>query len=52
MSVAVDIEEYQPDAHAHGYIAHGGVTMDQVGRFGPLSIARQIEMCFANDHAI
>jgi hypothetical protein len=52
MSVAVDIEGYQPYAHAHGYIAHGGVTMDQVGRFGPLSIAWQIEMCFANDHAI
>jgi hypothetical protein len=52
MSVAVDIEEYQPDAHAHVYIAHGGVTMDQVGRFGPLSIARQIDMCFASNHAI
>jgi hypothetical protein len=33
--VVVDIEWYQPDAHAHGYIPHGRVTMDQYGRFIP-----------------
>jgi len=33
--VVVDIEWYQPDAHAHGYIARGRVTMDQYGRFIP-----------------
>jgi hypothetical protein len=33
--VVVDIEWYQPDAHAHGYIARGKVTMDQFGRFVP-----------------
>nr|WP_184223153.1 glycoside hydrolase family 27 protein [Granulicella aggregans] len=31
----VDIEWYQPDAHAHGYIARGKVTMDEFGRFVP-----------------
>jgi alpha-galactosidase len=35
--VVVDIEWYQPDAHAHGYIARGRVTMDQYGRFIPSS---------------
>jgi hypothetical protein len=33
--LVVDIEWYQPDAHAHGYIARGKVTMDQYGRFVP-----------------
>lgn len=33
--VVVDIEWYQPDAHAHGYIARGKVTMDPFGRFVP-----------------
>ena len=33
--VVVDIEWYQPDAHAHGYIPRGRVTMDQYGRFIP-----------------
>ena len=33
--VVVDIEWYQPDAHAHGYIARGKVTLDQYGRFVP-----------------
>ena len=33
--VIVDIEWYQPDAHAHGYIARGKVTMDEFGRFVP-----------------
>jgi alpha-galactosidase len=33
--VVVDIEWYQPDAHAHGYIPRGRVTMDQYGRFVP-----------------
>jgi alpha-galactosidase len=33
--VVVDIEWYQPEAHAHGYIARGKVTMDQFGRFVP-----------------
>ena len=35
--VVVDIEWYQPDAHAHGYIARGRVTMDKYGRFIPSS---------------
>ena len=33
--IVVDIEWYQPDAHAHGYIARGAVTMDEYGRFAP-----------------
>ncbi len=33
--IVVDIEWYQPDAHAHGYIARGKVTLDQFGRFVP-----------------
>jgi hypothetical protein len=33
--LVVDIEWYQPDAHAHGYIPRGRVTMDQYGRFVP-----------------
>ena len=33
--LVVDIEWYQPDAHAHGYIARGKVTMDAYGRFVP-----------------
>jgi alpha-galactosidase len=33
--IVVDIEWYQPDAHAHGYIPRGRVTMDQYGRFIP-----------------
>ena len=33
--VVVDIEWYQPDAHAHGYIPRGRVTMDGAGRFVP-----------------
>jgi alpha-galactosidase len=35
--IVVDIEWYQPDAHAHGYIPRGRVTMDQYGRFIPSS---------------
>jgi alpha-galactosidase len=33
--VIVDIEWYQPDAKAHGYIPGGAVTMDEYGRFVP-----------------
>ena len=33
--VIVDIEWYQPDAKAHGYIPRGRVTMDNFGRFVP-----------------
>ena len=33
--VVVDIEWFQPDAHAHGYIPRGAVTMDAFGRFVP-----------------
>lgn len=33
--IIVDIEWYQPDAHAHGYIPGGRVTMDGYGRFIP-----------------
>ena len=33
--MVVDIEWYQPEAHAHGYIARGKVTMDEFGRFVP-----------------
>ena len=33
--IVVDIEWYQPDAHAHGYIPRGRVTMDTHGRFVP-----------------
>jgi alpha-galactosidase len=33
--IVVDIEWYQPQARAHGYIARGEVTMDQYGRFVP-----------------
>jgi len=33
--IVVDIEWYQPDAHAHGYIRGGRVTLDQYGRFVP-----------------
>jgi alpha-galactosidase len=33
--VVVDIEWYQPNARAHGYIPHGIVTMDPYGRFIP-----------------
>ncbi len=33
--IVVDIEWYQPDAHAHGYIARGKVSMDANGRFAP-----------------
>ncbi len=33
--IVVDIEWYQPDAHAHGYIARGRVDMDANGRFVP-----------------
>lgn len=33
--IVVDIEWYQPDAHAHGYIPRGRVTMDRNGRFVP-----------------
>ncbi len=33
--IVVDIEWYQPDARAHGYIPRGAVTMDQYGRFVP-----------------
>lgn len=33
--VVVDIEWFQPNAHAHGYIPRGAVTMDAYGRFVP-----------------
>ena len=33
--VVVDIEWYQPNARAHGYIPHGIVTLDPYGRFIP-----------------
>jgi alpha-galactosidase len=33
--IVVDIEWFQPDARAHGYIPRGAVTMDQYGRFVP-----------------
>lgn len=33
--VIVDIEWYQPNAKAHGYIPRGAVTMDEYGRFLP-----------------
>lgn len=33
--VIVDIEWYQPNAKAHGYIPRGTVTMDEYGRFVP-----------------
>jgi alpha-galactosidase len=33
--VVVDIEWFQPNAHAHGYIPRGAVTMDEYGRFVP-----------------
>jgi alpha-galactosidase len=33
--IVVDIEWYQPDAHDHGYIPRGRVTMDDFGRFVP-----------------
>jgi len=33
--VVVDIEWYQPNARAHGYIPRGTVTMDAYGRFVP-----------------
>ena len=33
--IIVDIEWYQPDAKAHGYIPRGRVTMDNFGRFVP-----------------
>jgi alpha-galactosidase len=33
--VVVDIEWFQPNAHAHGYIPRGAVTMDEYGRFIP-----------------
>lgn len=33
--IVVDIEWYQPDAHAHGYIPRGRVDMDANGRFVP-----------------
>jgi alpha-galactosidase len=33
--MTVDIEWYAPDAHAHGYIPRGRVTLDQYGRFVP-----------------
>jgi alpha-galactosidase len=33
--VIVDIEWYQPNAKAHGYIPRGAVTMDEHGRFVP-----------------
>jgi alpha-galactosidase len=35
--VIVDIEWYQPNAKAHGYIPRGAVTMDEYGRFVPSS---------------
>lgn len=33
--IIVDIEWYQPNAKAHGYIPRGAVTMDDYGRFLP-----------------
>lgn len=33
--VIVDIEWYQPNAKAHGYIPRGAVTLDEYGRFVP-----------------
>ena len=33
--VVVDIEWFQPNARAHGYIPRGAVTMDSYGRFIP-----------------
>ena len=33
--VVVDIEWFQPNARAHGYIPRGAVTMDSYGRFVP-----------------
>src|SRR5271155_6093832 len=33
--VVVDIEWFQPDAKAHGYIPRGAVTLDEYGRFVP-----------------
>jgi alpha-galactosidase len=33
--VIVDIEWYQPNAKAHGYIPRGAVTVDEYGRFLP-----------------
>jgi hypothetical protein len=33
--VVVDIEWYQPNARAHGYIPRGEVTLDKYGRFVP-----------------
>ena len=33
--VVVDIEWFQPNARAHGYIPRGVVTMDSYGRFIP-----------------
>jgi hypothetical protein len=33
--VVVDIEWFQPNARAHGYIPRGAVTMDAYGRFVP-----------------
>ena len=33
--VIVDIEWYQPNAKAHGYIPRGAVTVDEFGRFVP-----------------
>ena len=35
--VVVDIEWFQPNAHAHGYIPRGAVLMDEYGRFVPAS---------------
>ena len=33
--IVVDIEWFQPNARAHGYIPRGAVTMDSFGRFVP-----------------
>src|SRR5664279_3115585 len=33
--IVVDIEWYQPNSKAHGYIAGGAVTIDEYGRFVP-----------------
>ncbi len=33
--IVVDIEWFQPNARAHGYIPRGAVTIDQYGRFIP-----------------
>ncbi|GAC1667829.1 MAG: glycoside hydrolase family 27 protein [Candidatus Acidiferrum sp.] len=33
--IIVDIEWFQPNAKAHGYIPRGAVTMDEFGRFVP-----------------